>query len=222
MVELTEQDMANVGPRDTKEPGSPTWCWQTVSLLQNMWASLDLGEARYEEVWQQADDRQIWEKIPEDNPFGTKEEMLKQLEVGDYQQARRRLSLQPIARQVRRKFEHGGDRRSEEFQVDNYQLENQSGTSRDYLLTRLYHQHYDIFERWERGEFRSVRVAAIAAGIDVQKPKKTVTLGSNIDRLADALHGRYTPEQLTALSQRLLELSEKANTEMTSLTPSDK
>ena len=206
MVELTEQDMANVGPRDTKEPGSPTWCWQTVSLLQNMWASLDLGEARYEEVWQQADANRIWEKIPEDNPFGTKEEMLKQLEVGDYQQARRRLSLQPVARQVRRKFEHGGDRRSEDFQVDKYQLENQGGTSRDYLLARLYHQHYDIFERWERGEFRSIQAAAREAGLGVQKARRTVTLGNNIDRLATALHGHFTPDQFTELSRRMLQL----------------
>ena len=207
-LELTEQDIANVGPRDLKEPGSPTWCWQTVSLLQTMWTSLDLSEARYEEVWQQADEQQIWETIPEDNPFGTKEEMLRQLEVGDYQQARRRLSLQPVARKVRRKFEHGGDRRSGEFQVDNYQLEtpNQGGTNKDYLLARLYHQHYDIFERWERGEFRSVRAAAIAAGIVVQQSKRTVTLGNNIDRLADALHGHYTPEQFTELSRRMLQL----------------
>ena len=37
MVDMTEQDMAEVGPRDLKEPGSPPWCWQTVSLLQSMW-----------------------------------------------------------------------------------------------------------------------------------------------------------------------------------------
>ena len=207
MVELTEQDMANVGPRDLKEPGSPTWCWQTVSLLQTMWSSLDISEARYEEVWQQADEQQIWEKIPEDNPFGTKEEMLSQLAVGDYQQARRRLSLQPVARKVRRKFEHGGDRRSEEFQDYNCNLETpRQSNSRDYLLARLYHQRYDIFERWESGEFRSVRAAAIEAGLVVPQTKRTVTLGSNVDRLADALHGHYTPEQFTELSRRMLQL----------------
>ena len=133
--------------------------------------------------------------------------MLRQLAVGDYQQARRRLSLQPVARQVRRKFEHGGDRRSEEFQDDNYNLETtQQGTSSNYLLARLYHQHYDIFERWERGEFRSVRAAAIAAGLVVQQSKRTITLGSNVDRLADALHGHYTPEQFTELSRRMLQM----------------
>ena len=214
MVELTEQDMANVGPRDLKEPGSPAWCWQTVSLLQNMWASLDLSEARYEDVWQQAYEHKIWEKIPKDTPFGTKDEMLRKLEVGDYQQARRRLLLQPVARKVRRKFEHGGDSRSEEFQVNNCQLErHQGGTGRDYLLARLYHQHYDIFQRWERGEFRSVRAAAIAAGIGVQQAKRTVTLGNNMDRLAEVLHTHYTPDQLAALSDRMLQLRKQPGLE---------
>ena len=117
------------------------------------------------------------------------------------------MALQPVARKVRRKFEHGGDRRSEEFQDYNCNLEtpNQSNT-RDYLLARLYRQHYDIFERWERGEFRSVRAAAIAAGIVVQQSKRIVTLGGNVDRLADALHGHYTPEQFTELSRRMLQL----------------
>ena len=153
MVELTEQDMANVGPRDLKEPGSPAWCWQTVSLLQNMWASLDLSEARYEDVWEQADAQKIWEMIPEDNPFGSKEEMLRQLEVGDYQQARRRLSLQPVARKVRRKIEHGQDGRSEDFQDHNDNLESpRQGTSRDYLLTRACSHKgvdYDTMVSWK-------------------------------------------------------------------------
>jgi hypothetical protein len=45
----------------------------------------------------------------------------------------------------------------------------QGSTNRDYLLRRLARDHEDILARYERGEFKSVRAAAIAAGI-IKKP----------------------------------------------------
>lgn len=58
---------------------------------------------------------------------------------------------------------HGGDRRS--VQRDNYNLERPRGTSADYLCSVIARDRPDILERMIIGEFRSVRQAAIAAGI---------------------------------------------------------
>lgn len=60
---------------------------------------------------------------------------------------------------------HGGDRRSEEFQGNNYNVEIDRGTSTAYLEARLARDFPDILERKRAGEFRSVRQAAIEAGI---------------------------------------------------------
>ena len=206
MAFVEEQNEAGAsGLRNGKDPSDPQWCWQTISYLQGLWQSLNLDYDHYIAGWAEAEEHKVWEKIPAASPFGSKEEMLRQLELGDDKQAHRRLSVQPIARKVRLQFEHGGDRRSDGFQDYNYNLETpKQGTSRDYLLNRLYNQHYDIFERWERGEYRSVQAAAREAGIELVKPRRTVTLGSDIDRLATTLQGHYAPEQFTELARRML------------------
>lgn len=62
-----------------------------------------------------------------------------------------------------RKKQHGGDRRSD--QAYNISLKTQYGTSADYLMSVLKRDHEGIANRYAAGEFRSVRAAAIAAGI---------------------------------------------------------
>ena len=70
-LELTEQDIVNVGPLELKDLGSPAWCWQTVGLLQNLWGSIDDNVTRYAEVWATAEEYRIWEKIPYEAPYGS-------------------------------------------------------------------------------------------------------------------------------------------------------
>ena len=193
------------GLRALKQPGDPQWCWQTISRLQSLWQSLNLDYDHYMTAWNEAEDHKVWDRVPYEMPFGSKEEMLRQLAIGDDRQAQRRMSVQPIARRVRLK--HGEDRRSREFQDYNCNLEkSKQGNSREYILSRLYQDHYAIFERWERGEFRSVQAASREAGIELVKPRRTVTLGSNVSRLADTLHGHYTDEEFTELSRRMLQI----------------
>ena len=47
----TEQQEAGVsGPRALNEPGSPVWCWQTISHLQTLWKSVDIDLRLYEKT----------------------------------------------------------------------------------------------------------------------------------------------------------------------------
>ena len=195
------------GLRALKQPGDPQWCWQTISRLQSLWQSLNLDYGHYMAAWNEAEDHKVWDRVPYEAPFGSKEEMLRQLEIGDDRQAQRRMSVQPIARRVRLRHEHGGDRRSKEFQVYHSKLETPKGGNKsEYLLGRILDKNPSVFERWERGEVRSVRAAALEAEIEFVQPKRTVTLGSNISRLADTLHGHYTDEEFTELSRRMLQI----------------
>ena len=157
-------------------------------------------------AWSEAEQYKVWETVPYDSPFGSKEEMLKRLELGDDKQAQRRIEVQPIAHKVRRKYGHGGDRRGKEFQVYRGKLETlPAGNNPDYLLGRILNTRPDIFERWERGEFPSAAAAAAAAaaGIEwVQRPK-TLTLSKNVERVADRLRAHYTPDELQRIRERL-------------------
>lgn len=68
----------------------------------------------------------------------------------------------------RRIGKHGGDRKSEtaQNQVDNVNLiRRNGGNSADYLAARIKRDRPDLAARVEAGEFRSMRAAALEAGI---------------------------------------------------------
>ena len=160
-LELTEQEMSNVGPLELKAPGSPAWCWQTVSLLQNMWGSIDYNVARYTEVWTTAEEYRIWEKIPYEAPYGSVEVMKGKLKVGDAAEARAKTALLVIQVPPRRR------RKS------------------DYIAARIKRDHPEIAQRMEHGEFKSASEAARAAGM-YNRPK-TITASPDKGKLADSL-----------------------------------
>ena len=209
MVFIEEQTVAGAsGLRATKEPGDPQWCWQTISYLQGIWQSLSLDYDRYMEAWTEAEEQKVWEKVPYDDPFGTKEEMLHQLAIGDDNQAQRRMKVQPIAKRVRMK--HGGDRRSEDFQGSHANLEPlKRGATADYIMERVLELDSSVFERWARGDL-SARAAALEVGLKFVERKRTVTLGSNVTRIAEALHSHYGPDDFADLNRKMLQLRRQA------------
>ena len=197
---LDEQEQAGIsGPRASKEKGDKQWCWQTISHLQTIWKSLDLDYKRYLTTWEEAEEYKVWEQVPYETPFGSKEEMLKQLAIGDDTQAKQRIDVQPIAARVRRLHRHLEDPRGKDFR---------RGTNPDYILLRLLHDNPDIFERWERGEFPNAAAAAAEAGLEWVKRSKTLTLSKNIERVADRLRAHYTPDELQRIRDRLSDESE--------------
>ena len=177
---VTEQEMANVGPRELKEPGSPAWCWQTVSLLQNMWGSVDSSVNRYVEVWEAAEEYRIWETIPYEAPYGSVEVMREKLKVGDAAEARAKTALLAIQAKPSRK--RGSD-----------------------YTARIKRDHPEIAQRMERGEFKSVADAARAAGI-YNRPK-TITASRDKGRVANSLLKVYgvdgCQELITVLRQAM-------------------
>ena len=70
-------------PRGTPgaEPGTLSWCYQTVGLLSIYWQSKILSERDWLEILSELKDHRVWEKIPPDNPYGSLDELLK-VEVG--------------------------------------------------------------------------------------------------------------------------------------------
>ena len=187
---LSEQDEAGAsGPRAMKEPGDPVWCWQTISHLQSLWQSLNLDFDMYMTTWAEADVHRVWENVPYDNPFGTKENMLRQLEIGDDQAAEKRVACQAIAARAMR-------HKSRPFKAD-------ERSHQGNIIARIARERPDILDRMIQKEFQTVSEAVKAAGIGFTKRKKTVTLSDNVDRVADTLKDHYTEEQIRRIMQRL-------------------
>jgi hypothetical protein len=68
---------------------------------------------------------------------------------------------------------HGGDRKTIQYNNYNVDIPSIQGTSPEYLTARIARDRPDILERMKAGEYKSVRSAAIDAGIvDPEKSKR--------------------------------------------------
>ena len=177
MTTITEREQADVGNRALKTPGSVSWCWQTITALQFMWQNLEVCHDSYIQTWREAEEHAVWEKVPPDNPYGSKEAMLAQLRMGDEGYANAKVAgLASMA--------------------------NEGGSKADYLTARIARDHPEIHRRLINGHFKSVSEAARAAGIHRTRPK-SVGLVSDVNRVAANIKKHYTPEQVEALKNAL-------------------
>ena len=192
---FTEQDAASVGPIELKDIGSPQWCWQTITQLQSQWNAVTLDLALYEQTWADAEEHRIWEKVPYEDPYGSKEEMLRRLELGDVPATR--LRVMERAMDARPLGKTGGHRKKGETQ--RVVVQHAGSSNADYLSSRIARDRPDIWERMKRGEFKSVAAAAREAGIPVNISKRVV-LSDDILRVSKALRVFYTAEQLQKLT----------------------
>jgi len=71
------------------------------------------------------------------------------------------------------------------------------GNDPEYLTSVIARDRPDILERMKQGEFRSVRAAAIEAGIT--KPKQTWTAPTDIPKLVRAIRQRYNETEIDIL-----------------------
>ena len=202
MIELTEREMADVGNRADKVQGSVPWCWQTITALQFMWENLEHAHELYIRTWKEAEEQAIWEKVPPDNPYGSKDAMLKALEIGGETAARKRVAVQAI--KVKSLSQHGTNQHTKEAAAHARQLprSKHSRYGAEYLTARIARDRPDIWKRMQSGEFKSVAEAARAAGI-FKPRRKTVALLDDLDRVAANIKRGYTEEQVKELRNLL-------------------
>lgn len=81
------------------------------------------------------------------------------------------------------------------------QLDYDNGTRADYLTARIARDRPDILERMKAGEYRSVRQAALEAGI----VKPYLQIPYDPERAARAIRRHFTPDQIAALVDLLTE-----------------
>ena len=68
--------LADTAPRGSREPGSPEWCYQTLSLMVRTYQSVQIDHRHFEEYLIGLREHRAWEKVPVDNPYGSEERML--------------------------------------------------------------------------------------------------------------------------------------------------
>lgn len=113
---------------------------------------------------------------------------------------------------------HGGDRKSEDYQVDNVNLKTKGGNDTEYTLRRLKRDAPELLDKVEAGEL-SVNAAAIQAGIRKKPTPEDVCLksfGQCKDKLSVARriwHSLSVDQQRSLLSDKpsVEPIKEKAN-----------
>ena len=202
MTQLTEREQADVGNRSKKEPGSVPWSWQTITAMQFMWENLAICHDSYVEVWREAEEHAIWEKIPPDNPFGSKEAMLERLKIGDEDAAGAKVAgLAAVTKPLQ---PHGGQLPKNGKGGDLGHLPKKGSRRGDYLAARIARDRPDIHQRMLNGEFTTVAAAARAAGLSKPRPK-SVGLVQDLRRVAANIRKHYTREQVDSLRDALQE-----------------
>lgn len=105
---------------------------------------------------------------------------------------------------------NGGDRQSANFQSYNYKTERMesAGTDSEYLTARIARDRPDILERMKAGEYRSVRSAAIDAGIIDPEKTKRYQLPTDPTKAGKYLAERVDAEWMLACYDAFMKASE--------------
>jgi hypothetical protein len=172
---------AMLGPPEEWPEGSPEWCERIANRLQLRAQSLSKSTVRHlKEIIETIieADPHPWEVWPKP-PYGTPDDYclhvtgfdwdallmsIKGFDPDDtgFQRKARRLLAEAQAKN------RGQGTRTDLLRYHVPKLT--GGNSSAKLLRRLAHNHPDILDRYEAGEFKSVRAAAKAAGILNDKP----------------------------------------------------
>lgn len=200
MSTMTEREQALVGNRVNKTPGSASWSWQTIEALQFMWENLEICYDSYVQLWREVEEQAVWDKVPPDNPYGSKEAMLKALAVGDEDSASAKVA--GMAAATRPLNANGGDRKKDHLVLAQGDSVTYGTGSATYLTARIARDHPEIHRRMMNGEFKTVADAARAAGIH-RKRTRTVGLLDDTAKVAANIRKHYTPEQVKALKEAL-------------------
>jgi hypothetical protein len=160
------RELAQIGPRQLKDPASVDYAWQTIALLKRKYQSKEVLIQQWEETLAEAEQHRIYEKVPPESPYGSLEAMLK-AELGVGVEESRRAKAQQMAADegVLPLNRNGGDRKTEDGVSGLLDNSEQRGTGTSYLVRRLKRDHPEVAEALGRGEYPSARQAAIAAGI---------------------------------------------------------
>jgi len=219
---LTKKEQARSTPRDKRDKDSWEYAYQTLTHLKEMYAAKAASQRRFEETIEQAEEAEIYKRLPEeDDPYGDLDTMLKQ-ELGttkaeaireasawqsDEWETEDGESLQVVVDEESGTAlrEHGGDRGNQHTggRQDDYNNLGSQGTSSSYWAARLKKDAPDYHESLQRGEYDSVRQAAIDAGLRKEIHTKQIRETDEPKRAAEKVREVYDADTISGLIKHL-------------------
>lgn len=182
--------LAGVGPLALKNPGSVEYAWQLTDKIKRLYETKELTIQQWEQALEDAERYRIYERVPEEHPYGDLNALLK-AEIGRTDEEVRR---QILTHQEAGKMGGRGNKA-----LDN--VKSFSGNNAEYLESRLERDDPDRYKQLKSGKYKSVRAAALDAGI--VRPRMSIP--SDVEGAARALARKFTIEELHRLVELLAE-----------------
>jgi hypothetical protein len=70
------REEASTAPLNTRVPGSPEWCYQTMGLLKSSYRMIHIDHEDFTHHLNELREHRAWEKVPVDLPYGSEDRML--------------------------------------------------------------------------------------------------------------------------------------------------
>lgn len=202
--------LAQTGPRQLKERGSPEYCWQTAMHLRRVWEGHGLELDMWEKTLAEIQEHRAWEKIPTDKPYGSLDALLQDVIGCTLKEARDRIverldalrdeAVNPSKGVGAPTGNKNATKAEDKNNVDHINIvpkkESKGGTGSEYLLGRIKRDAEDqkhperqtaarqALEDYVAGKHVSVRAAARAAGI-IKPPRPENQVATWASKSAD-------------------------------------
>ena len=205
-------------PRNLLDKDGPDYAESTMRFLHSLHESVEASHEHWVKVLEEAQQAHVEQNFPRDNPYGDFEALLREefgLSLEDAQNKKAWEKRQDHYQKKGLREGPGNPTGVNQTTEGNYNNYNNSGdgtpkqgTSQDYLLARLRRDHPAILSRLEAGEFRSVRAAAIEAGIVKDEKRVSVPVG-DMKRAARLLK-KHFGEGFSEFTEEVVKLNQEA------------
>jgi hypothetical protein len=161
ILDPREVNHARVGPRERKDPRSRAYVIQTIHALKRSLAAAVLDRQRIESDLAEIESYRHWEVLG----YPSKDALL-EAELGLTEPAIvGKVAAAVVMAQAHELAEHGEIGNGRSRGANSTSTLKRGSTDASYLARRLKRDHPDIFDQLAAGQYRSVREAAIAAGL---------------------------------------------------------
>lgn len=184
-------------PRNARVPGSPEWCYQTMSLLKHSYRDIRIDQDSFAHYLNELREHRAWEKVPVDHPYGSEAKMI-EAELGkrieevelELDTAKQDLHAQknkvldvttPDLKEAHRpKNEDKPDTQKNDVRLKHY------GNTNTYAIAKLRRDRPDIHARVLAGEL-TANAGMVEADFRKKAPSKKKTILQKIQKLLPQL-----------------------------------
>lgn len=205
MSEPSKKELA--GPLKTKDPDSEEYAYQLVGLLETYAESLQTTLQEWDEIVEKAKAQSVHERLGYDSFDALLEDRIghTNAEIRDGIRERTQRAAERSNSDMREQEDGRPKKR------DNYNASSEDrGTDSSYLADRIDRDHPEVHEKMKAGEYRSVRQAAIDAGI-IEDRTRVSFYADDPERACKNIFKHMVREDIKQLHSRLTDELDNAD-----------